>query len=607
MENMEQHSPPPEYAQVALESDLNNVHSDDSKEQEGFEMKTLDKSTDKPTVMTSDNEEYTAVNIEEEDEEVENEENHPNYPSNCLTRKIDQFDRYVSRLCRHHKNYIMYMIYGVLLAGYIIYFAIALTKDFHRALALFIMTVFAVMLVTYRLVGKYWGDLICSRIRDPCMMYIRKHWVVLKWVVHVLLLVALVAFAAAMGVFHSIINNPQQLVSAFGIVVFILFSLLCSKRPGWVNWRTVFWGLGLQFCLGVIILRTSVGFDAFLGLGKEVQTFLSYADVGAEFVFSAPLEVHFFVFKVLPVIIFFSYILAMLYYLGVMQWITERFAWVMQYTMETSGTESLCAAANVFTGMTTAPLIIKPYLDEMTSSEIHAVLTSGYATIAGSVLGAYIAFGISASHLLSASVISAPAALAVSKIFYPELGRPTTLNVINISTPKRKEKNILEAATNGAIDGLNICANVTTQLIAIISTLAFINAVLSWLGSMVDHPELSFQFICSYVLYPVAWLMGVDPEDCHLVAELIGIKTFLNEFVAYGQLADYIKNRHAGISPSMSVRSEVIATYALCGFSNFGGIAVFIGGLAPLMPQRKAELAILILSFICISRCRCVV
>ncbi|XP_077992104.1 solute carrier family 28 member 3-like [Glandiceps talaboti] len=518
---------------------------------------------------------------------------HPNAPSNCFTRAIDQIDQLISRYCRKHKIYILRVIYAILLIAYITYFTVALVKDFNRATALFIMTAFAVTCVAYRFITHIWGKSIKDAVVHPFVKFFRRHWRILKWVVYITLVVILIAFAGGMGVFHSIAKNPKQLTSAFGTVAFILISLLCSKRPGWVQWKSVFWGIGLQFLLGIIILRTTAGFESFKWLGGEVSTFLGYSDVGAEFVFSRPLDVHFFVFKVLPTIIFFSFIMAILYYIGVMQSITQGFASIMQYTMGTSGAESLCAAANVFVGMTTAPLVVKPYLKDMTASEIHAVLTSGYATIAGSVLGAYISFGISASHLLSASIISAPAALAVSKIFYPEDGRPKTLTNKTIYVPKSTEKNVVEAAANGAADGMKICANITAQLIAIISTLAFVNAFLSWIGGMVDHPDLSFQLICRYLLYPVAWLMGVDSEDCSNVAELIGIKTFLNEFVAYRQLADYINNRELGVGPTISVRSEVITTYALCGFSNLGGIGIFIAVFGPLIPERRAEIALL--------------
>ncbi|XP_070541501.1 solute carrier family 28 member 3-like [Ptychodera flava] len=574
-------------------------------EEDAHEMKFLEATTKPKSMQVSVSVEDLGnktgqVSLSRDETFVEMEEshavdiNHPNAPSNIVTKSIDRVDRRLKDLCRKYRSTLLYLLYATLLVAYVVYFAIAVSRDFNRAIALVAMTIFAVVLVVYKSIVKHFGQTLRRTILLPCFKFCKTKWRIVKWLLYLSLLIAFLVFAGFLGVFHSLVRTPKQLTSALGILVFVLLSLICSKRPGWVQWRAVFWGIALQFLLGVLILRTSAGFSSFRWLGDEVSTFLGYADRGAEFVFSAPLEVHFFVFKVLPSIIFFSYILAMLYYLGVMQWITQIFAVVMQHTMGTSGAESLCAAANIFTGLTTAPLVIKPYLKDMTASELHSILTSGYATIAGGVLGAYIAFGISASHLLSASIISAPAALAVSKIFYPELGRPKTLNSSDTYKTARTERNILEAAANGASDGLKVCVNVTGQLIAIISALAFIDAVLSWIGGMVDHPELTFTLICRYVLYPVAWLMGVDSEDCHIVAELVGIKTFLNEFVAYSRLAEYIKNRSTGFGPTISVRSEVIATYALCGFANFGGVAIYIGGLSPLLPpHRKGEVAIL--------------
>nr|XP_006819439.1 PREDICTED: solute carrier family 28 member 3-like [Saccoglossus kowalevskii] len=277
----------------------------------------------------------------------------------------------------------------------------------------------------------------------------------------------------------------------------------------------------------------------------------------------------------------------------------------MQYTMGISGVEAISAAANVFLGMTTVPIMVKPYLKDMTSSELHCLITGGFATIAGSVLGAYISFGISAAHLLSASVISAPAAIAVSKIFYPETKRPKTLKS-DFEFQMPQEKNIMEAMANAVQDGLKICAAVAAQLIAIIAELAFLDAVLAWLGALVNYPELTFSLICRYLLYPTSWLMGVDTHaDCHTVAELVGTKTFANEFVAYGDLSVLIKNRETGLGPTLTVRSEVIATYALCGFSNLGSIGVMIGSFGPIASDRKAEVAILCLRAIVAATVAC--
>ncbi|XP_077992263.1 solute carrier family 28 member 3-like [Glandiceps talaboti] len=516
-----------------------------------------------------------------------------NPPSNPFTKAIDDMDKAVTAFCHKHSTVLISIICTVLMVAYLVYFGFALFYDVWRAKALWIGTLVAVLFTLYKFIQHYWGDLIYKSTCGLPVGHVKKYWKVWKWIVPLVLIALLIGFAAWMGVFKTLHDHPQQLKSAFGLVVFILFSWLCSKRPGRVQWKTVFWGVGLQIFLGIFIIRTTAGFETFTILGDGIDTFLAYTDVGTEFVVGKPLEVHFFLFKVLPVIIFCSYVIGLLQYIGVMQWIIRVCAWVMQYTMEVSGIEALCAAANIFVGMTTAPIMVKPYLKDLTSSELHSVIVGGFATIAGSVLGAYISFGISASHLLSASVISAPAALAVAKLFYPETQKPKTMFTDEIVIAESPEKNVLEAMVNAATDGFKISAAIVAQIIAILALLAFIDAALAWLGSLINYPELTFTFLCRYVLYPVAWLMGVDNEDIFIVAELVGTKTFANEFVAYGHLAEYINNRETGEGPTLSVRSEVIATYALCGFSNLGSIGLFIGSFGPLMPDRKGEVAVL--------------
>ncbi|PIK49129.1 putative solute carrier family 28 member 3-like [Apostichopus japonicus] len=377
-------------------------------------------------------------------------------------------------------------------------------------------------------------------------------------------------------------ENPKQLVSAGGLVVFILITYVTSKYPRQVKWRPVLWGFALQFIFGLVILRTQVGFRAFQWLGDVVQIFLDFSDEGAKFVFGDSFQDHFFAFK-------YRDICSLL--LGVMQVIIKKIAWLMQKTMQTSGPESLNAAGNIFVGQTEAPLLIRPMIKDMTKSELHAVMTGGFATIAGGVLGAFIAFGISASHLLSASVMSAPAALAISKLFYPETEKSRHADVDKMDLPKGEQRNIIEAASYGAYTAIPLALNIAGNLIAFIALLALMNGILGYIGGLLGWDELSFEFICSYVFVPLALLMGVEVKDCRIVAELLGYKTFLNEFVAYGKLAEYITNRQNESGDYMSIRSEIIATYALCGFSNFSSIGIQLGGLTPMAPERRGDLA----------------
>ncbi|XP_077999869.1 solute carrier family 28 member 3-like [Glandiceps talaboti] len=485
-----------------------------------------------------------------------------------------------------HKKPIHYSCYGILTSLYFSYFIYACYYDFQKATALVVMTALVLLYLLYMLVRDYFGETISENCLTPMMEAIDRKWYILKWIVYFLLIAGLIVFLVMYGK-----DNPEQMISALGLVVFIGFCFIFSRAPMKVKWRPVLWGLGLQFILGVFILKTRAGYQTFKWLGDQTQTFLEYTDEGSKFLFSGmdpdSYMVHFFAFKVLPVVIFFSCVISILYYLDVMQFVISKVAWIMQITMKTSATESLNAAGNIFIGQTEAPLLIKPFLADMTKSELHAVMTGGFATIAGSVLGAYIAYGISSSHLISASVMSAPAALAISKLFYPEIEHSNYMSQEQVLKKMdiKKERNVIEAASNGASTAVSLVANIAANLIAFIALLAFVNAVLSWLGGMVGYPELSFEVICSYVLMPVAWLMGTPWEDCHIVAELIGIKTFLNEFVAYAKLSVILKEGR------ISKRGELIATYALCGFSNISALGIQLGGITPMCPARKTDLA----------------
>lgn len=253
-------------------------------------------------------------------------------------------------------------------------------------------------------------------------------------------------------------------------------------------------------------------------------------------------------------------------------------------TMKTSGSESLSAAANIFVGQTEAPLLIKPYVATMTRSELHAIMTGGFATIAGSVMAAYISFGVSAEHLIAASVMSAPAALAVSKVMYPETESSLTSGEVKIKV-ESPYSNAIDAAATGASEGMKLALNVAAMLIAFLGLLAFVNGILGYFGSQIGLPQLSLEWIFSYLLAPVAWLMGIPWADCGEVAILLGKKTILNEFIAYQDLQKMVADS------AISERAQIIATYALCGFSNIGAIGIQIGGISAIAPNRQSDAA----------------
>lgn len=389
-------------------------------------------------------------------------------------------------------------------------------------------------------------------------------------------------------------NNRARLISVAGLVILILLGYIFSAHPRKVVWKHVFSGIILQFLLGLLVLRWRLGQDVFNCLSNKTKRFLEFTDDGSSFVFGylvtgvlkgiTQSQEPVFAFKVLSVIIFFSFIVGILYYYGIMQVLVVKVGWVLQSLMGTTACESMNAAANIFLGMTEAPLMIKPYLPIMTKSELHAVMTGGFATIAGAVLAAFIELKVNPSHLLSASVMSAPAALGYSKLFYPETEVSKTKSE-DIVIGEREERNAIEAAANGASSAVALVANVAANLIAFLAAIAFLNANLAWFGSLIGWEFLSFEWLLGQAFRPLAFIMGVNWSECQHVGKLIGLKTIVNEFYAYSELA---KMKKEGL---LSPRAEAISVFALCGFSNISSIGIMIGGLTTLAPQRKSDIA----------------
>lgn len=376
----------------------------------------------------------------------------------------------------------------------------------------------------------------------------------------------------------------ERVISALGILVFIGISYAISVNRHAVRWRTIAWGLGLEFILALVILKTSWGLKVFKSLGDIIGNFLAFSDVGAKFVFGENFKDHFFAFQVLPTIIFFSSFIGVLYHYDILQRVVSTLAWVMMKTMKTSGSESLSCAGNIFLGPTEAALMVKPYVANMTQSELFAVMTGGFATIAGGVLGAYLSFGIPAEHLVAAFFMTAPTSLIVSKLIYPETEVSETAGKVNVET-KSNSVNVIDAATTGALDGVKLAVNVGVMIIAFLGLLAAVNALLGWLGTLVGLPQLSLEWMLSFIMFPVAWLMGIPWADCGKIGALLGKKTILNEFLAYLDLSELIKQEQ------ISQRSIIIATYALCNFANIGTIGITIGSMTGMAPKRQHDLA----------------
>lgn len=471
--------------------------------------------------------------------------------------------------------------------------AIHLCPDEHSVVPLIVLTCVVLVLVIISFITLRFGDEIRTKILLPIARSIDNHWNVLGWVVILLPLAGILAV-----IIVTVKDHPTNLVSLAGLVFFILVLFVCSSHPTKVNWRPVIGGFLLQFCFATLILKWDVGYSVFSFIGEEARKFLSYTDVGAKFVFGDKFVDHIFAMKVLPVVVFFSCVITMLYHLGIMQAIISKIAFVMRCTLGTTAAESLCAAGNIFVGQTEAPILIRPFLSVMTKSELHAVMVGGFATIAGGVLAAYIQFGIPPEHLLCASVMNAPCALAVSKLLYPETEKSKISKTCAMTKGGGQYRNILEAAAAGASQSIALVANIAANLIAFLALLAFVNATLAWFGAFVCVPNLSFELICHYLLMPVVYLMGVRWEDAGHVAELIALKTFLNEFVAYEKLSEFISARlkcDDGMH-ILSPRSEIIATYALCGFSNLSSIGIMLGGLGPMALGRVGDMAQVVVS-----------
>jgi CNT family concentrative nucleoside transporter len=388
----------------------------------------------------------------------------------------------------------------------------------------------------------------------------------------------------------------HRLISVLGILVFIALAWLMSSHKRRVSPRIIFGGLLLQFIFAAIILQTTTGSRIFDGIDFAFTSLLGCVSAGSSFVFGEDFAEHFFAFKVLPTIIFFSAFMSIFYYYGVMQLIVSMFARLMQITLGTSGAETLSAAANIFVGQTEAPLVIRPYISTMTISELNAIMIGGFATMAGGVLAAYVDMGISAKHLLSASVMAAPAGLMIAKVLQPEIEQPQTLGHVKLDV-KDPSANVLEAIANGAVGGLQLALNVGAMLIVFLALIHLINLILGWVGfqfGFYTGEGANIQYVWSleaalgFLFQPIAWLIGIEWKDCGRAGELLGLKMAANEFIAYGRLAEWSKE---GNPVEISERTRQIMTYALCGFANFSSIGIQLGGIGGIAPERRGDLA----------------
>ena len=382
-----------------------------------------------------------------------------------------------------------------------------------------------------------------------------------------------------------------QYTGIIGVFTLLGIAYLLSNNRHLIDKNIVFWGLGLQVSFAFIILKTPLGKSLFSYLNILIIKLISFSDAGSEFLFTSfipDIGYHAalvnFAFRALPVIIFFSSLIAVTYYFGIIQFIIKKISFIMEKTMKTSGAETLSVSANIFVGQTEAPILIRPFINSMTKSELMTIMVGGFATAAGSVMALYVSWLNNipdiAGHLLAASVMSAPAALMIAKIIYPETEKPETITSNNIIM-KSEDTNAMDAIGRGATDGLKLAANVAAMLIAFISIVAMVNFIL-------EFANTSLQEVLGIIFKPIAWTMGIPWAEAKIVGTLMGEKIVLTELIAFGDLTDYIENN------LISERSSIIASYALCGFANFGSIGIQLGGIGSMAPNRRSDLSNLV-------------
>ena len=381
----------------------------------------------------------------------------------------------------------------------------------------------------------------------------------------------------------------DRFTGLLGLAAILALCWLLSAHKKAIKLRLILWGLGLQFAFAVLVLKTPFGL-VFQRIGDGVRAMLDYAEAGSNFVFG-PLGIKtgtfgvVFAFQVLPIVIFIASFFSILYYLGIMQVIVRVMAIGMQKIMGVSGAESLNVAASIFMGQTEAPLTIRPFLAGLTNSELFTIMTSGMAHVSGAVMAAYVKIaGVRIEHLLTAVIMTAPATIMLSKILFPEVEKPATAGRVEIRVEK-SAVNVIDAAAQGAGDGVHLAINIAGMLIAFLALIAMCNGILGWVHGWPGMGWMpgSLEKIFGVLFAPVAWLMGVPWKDASTIGNLLGTRLVLNEFVAFLQLGP--------MKASLDPRSFTIATYALCGFANFSSIAIQIGGIGALAPNRKSDLA----------------
>lgn len=380
-----------------------------------------------------------------------------------------------------------------------------------------------------------------------------------------------------------------------GIILLLGIAFALSAKRSAINWRTIGGAFALQVGIALFILYVPIGVTALLAVTEFVASVIAFADQGINFVFGAVGNKSLgfiFAFNVLPVIIFFSSLIAVLYHLGVMKWVISIIGGALQKLLGTSKPESMSAAANIFVGQTEAPLVVRPFIPKMTQSELFTIMVGGLASIAGSIMAGYAGIGVELKYLLAASFMAAPAGLLMAKIMLPETETPNNdLEVAQEQTDDSSYANVFDAAASGASAGLQLALNVGAMLLAFVALIALLNGLIGWIGGVFGQDNITFEYLLGLVLAPLAWAIGVDWSEAQLAGSFIGQKIVVNEFVAYLSFID--------AADQLSEKSQAIITFALCGFANFSSIAILMGGIGAMAPNRRKDIARLGLKAVC--------
>ncbi|MEG9491080.1 NupC/NupG family nucleoside CNT transporter [Mannheimia indoligenes] len=381
-------------------------------------------------------------------------------------------------------------------------------------------------------------------------------------------------------------------ISIIGVFVLLGIGALLSNNRRAINLRTVFGALAIQIAFAALILYVPAGRDALLATANGVSKVINYGNEGISFLFGnladpSNSSIGFvFAIKVLPIIIFFSALISLLYYIGVMQWVIKIIGGSLQKLLGTSQAESMSAAANIFVGQTEAPLVVKPYISRMSDSELFAVMVGGTASIAGSVMAGYAGMGVPLTYLIAASFMAAPAGLLFAKLMYPQ--NEHISDTIDENVEIEKPNNVVEALANGASSGVSLAINVGAMLIAFIAVIALLNGIIGGIGGLFGREDLTLQILLGYLFQPLAFIIGVPWEDADIAGQMIGMKLAVNEFVGYLEFAKYLQPDSV---VQLSDKTKAIITFALCGFANISSIAVLIGGIGSMAPNRRSDIA----------------